>query len=86
MWRLYELILSMCLIGLNFTDCSHSLLSEFCNVDAANLLIECDLCNGRTFCAKFGLEGVKGICDKIEDFKLGLLEIFGIVNCDKIGK
>ena len=56
-------------IGLNYSDCLHSLMSDFCSVDAANLLMECDLCKGQLFSAKNGFEIIRGNCDAIDVFK-----------------
>ena len=76
----------MGLIEPDFSDFSHSLLSDFCDVDAANLLMKSHLCNGRIFCANCGLVCVKSICGKIDVFKLGQLDLFGSVNCDAIDR
>ena len=74
----------MGLIGLNCSDCSHSLLSDSCKVFAANLLVEFDLFNGRVFSANCGLECEEGICDAIAVFQLGLLSLCDSVNCEAI--
>ena len=60
----------MCLTERNCSDCSHYLLSDFRSVDAANLLMDCDLCDGALFSANCGSECVKGNRDAIDVFKL----------------
>ena len=34
---IFELVSNMGFIGSNCSDCSHSVLSNFCSIDAANL-------------------------------------------------
>ena len=66
-------------IGLNCLDCFKSLLSDFCNIDAENLLIECFLCKDRIFRANCGLKFLSGICGAIGVFEWGLIDLFGCV-------
>ena len=63
LWWLFELLSNMGFIGLNCLDCSNSLLSDFYSGDAANLLMECDLCNDRLISANCCLEFWRDICD-----------------------
>ena len=65
-------------IGYNCSDCSHSLLSDFCSAFAANLLTECDLFTVGLFGTICGSKILEGICDANGVFKYGLtVEIVG---------
>ena len=56
-------------IGLNCSDCSHSLLSDSWKAFAANLCKEFDLCNGRLFIACCNIECEEDVCYATGDFK-----------------
>ena len=62
-----------------------SFLFDFCSLDAAKMLMQCDKCIGGLFSANFGLKRVKGICDAFDVFTLELTDWVGSVDCDAIG-
>ena len=71
-------------MGLNSSDCSHSLQLDFFRSVAASFLMEFDLFNGRAFSADFGLECDRGFYGAIDVFKLLFLQSNGSVYCGAI--
>ena len=60
-----DLVSSMGLFGLNCSDRSHSLLSDYCVEFAVTLLMECDFL-GKLLSAVCGFEHYKGNCGAID--------------------
>ena len=72
----------MGIIGYNCSECSHSLLSDFCTAFAAIFLMECELFAVILFATICGFGLLEGICDANSVLKYGLTVEFESVNCD----
>ena len=72
------------IIGLNCSDCSHFLLSDFCLAFAVKFLMKIGLFSGIVFSSNCGLERDKGNWGAIDVLDLNLLQVGGCVNCEAI--
>ena len=71
--------------GDNCSDCSHSLLSDFCTSFVANFLMEGELLTLRLFSANCNLVTLSGICDANGCLNCEIILDLGSVNCSANG-
>ena len=82
---LLDLMSILSFAGYHCSDCSHSLLSDFCSANATNSLLENYLCSDGIFGTIWDFKNLESICDANGIFKCGLRVDLWCVNCSASG-